>query len=304
MFEPAFTGGGNIPNEIWNKAKIISTYFKESVRKESQKNGIPAHICRIFQPCNAWSVLDKESIHFAFSEINAGGLPRKWWEDKSSKGAFNRDQVIKAAIEYGIVDPIVISFDIKLIEADQNKKKEAAQRIARIYVQKIKDDLANPRAIAGYEGLQPLINNFMKDHPNFEKNVFIGMRFRSNKHFTEIYETTKNTLTSMGYKGLRADEKIYPQDDDLWDNICVYMMGCKYGIFIFEDIDEREFNPNVPLEYGFMRAMNKRILLLKEQRLPKMPSDITGKLYKAFDMFNIKETIESQIKQWISSDIN
>lgn len=81
------------------------------------------------------------------------------------------------------------------------------------------------------------------------------------------------------------------------------MMGCRYGICVFEEIDEREFNPNVPLEYGFMRALNRQVLLLKEQRMPKMPSDITGKLFRPFDMMDINASISSQVAMWAGCDL-
>ena len=81
------------------------------------------------------------------------------------------------------------------------------------------------------------------------------------------------------------------------------MMGCGYGVCIFEEIDEREFNPNVPLEYGFMRAMNRHVLLLKDIRMPKLPTDMTGKLYRNFDTYNITLTIREQISQWAERDL-
>ena len=130
------------------------------------------------------------------------------------------------------------------------------------------------------------------------------MRFRSAEHFTQIYDSIKVSLALYGLIAHRADDKIYPDDADLWNNVCVYMLGCKYGICVFEDIDEREFTPNIPLEYGFMRALNRRVLLLKEQRMPNMPSDITGKLYRPFDMMNISSSIRNQISQWSEKDLD
>jgi hypothetical protein len=60
------------------------------------------------------------------------------------------------------------------------------------------------------------------------------------------------------------------------------MVGCRFGIAVPEDILVAEFNPNVALEYGFMRALGKPTLLLKEQRmLPR--ADILGTLWGQFD---------------------
>ena len=80
-------------------------------------------------------------------------------------------------------------------------------------------------------------------------------------------------------------------------------MGCLFGVCVFEEIDEREFNPNVPLEYGFLRAMNRQVLLLKDIRMPKMPSDMTGKLYRHFDTYNSTVTIQEQLSQWAERDL-
>jgi nucleoside 2-deoxyribosyltransferase len=81
---------------------------------------------------------------------------------------------------------------------------------------------------------------------------------------------------------------------------CVsYILGSKYGIAVFEEIDEREFNPSVALELGFMLAQNKRCLILKDRRMPRMPTDIVGKLYKEFDTYDITASITAAVESWI-----
>ena len=45
--------------------------------------------------------------------------------------------------------------------------------------------------------------------------------------------------------------------DGLWDNIVLYMRHCRFGLVVFEDIDEREFNPNISLELGYMYALGR-----------------------------------------------
>lgn len=155
----------------------------------------------------------------------------------------------------------------------------------------------------GYEGLQPFLDTFAQDHPEIEKNVFIAMRFRDGKQFTEIHQSVKASLAKYGLQGLRADDKVYPLDGDLWNNVCVYMLACKYAVCVFEEIDEREFNPNVPLEFGFMRALNRQVLLLKDQRMPVLPTDMTGKVYRPFDSYDISKTIQRQVGEWAERDL-
>ena len=103
--------------------------------------------------------------------------------------------------------------------------------------------------------------------------------------------------------GAEQDSKVYPQDDDLWTNVCSYMLGCKFGICVFDQIDARDFNPNVQIEYGFMRALNKRVLLLKDDRQPYMPTDIVGKVYKPFDTYDIESSVRSRVQAWAERDL-
>ena len=212
--------------------------------------------------------------------------------------AFSTGSGRSAVSELGFSNPTLLYFEASVLEASDVVREHVIDRVARQHVEELFKAATRPRAIFGYEGLQPLLDRFSEDHPEFGKNVFLAMRFRSTKQFLEIHEAVKSGLARHGLKGFRSDDKTYPPDGDLWNNICVYMMGSKFGVCIFVEIDDREFNPNVPLEYGFMRAMNRQVLLLKDIRMPKMPSDMTGKLYRNFDTYNITLTIHEQISQW------
>jgi hypothetical protein len=72
---------------------------------------------------------------------------------------------------------------------------------------------------------------------------------------------------------------------------------------VFDDFDTRDFNPNISIEYGFMRGIGKRVLLLKELRLRALPTDITGKLYREFNMMDPDRTIAKQISLWAERDL-
>jgi hypothetical protein len=156
-----------------------------------------------------------------------------------------------------------------------------------------------PPAIPGYEGLQPYLDRFFQDHPDYEHNVFVMMRFREEPHYVSLFEIIRRTLAGYGLKALRVDMRSYPDDDDLWANIVVYMMGCARGIAIFDDFEDRDFNPNVAIEYGFMRALSKRVLILKEQRMPRVPADVTGSRFRPFDMMRLEETVARQVEAWL-----
>ena len=112
-----------------------------------------------------------------------------------------------------------------------------------------------------------LLRAFQNDHPDYERNVFVIMSF--DPQLRETYDAIQTSLHANGYTALRADMKTYGDARQLWDNLITYMQGCNNGIAVLEDRSANEFNPNVALEYGFMRALGKQVLLLKDRQFAR-----------------------------------
>lgn len=151
--------------------------------------------------------------------------------------------------------------------------------------------------LKGFEHLEKYYRSFVADHPDKEKTVFLMMRYRRNAQFEQLYKVLKQSFASHGFELLKANDKDYT--DNVWDNICLYMLACNYGATIFEEIDEKDFNPNVSIELGFMLALGKRCLILKDDRM-KLPTDIIGKLFKSFSTYEIEETVEKAVESWFN----
>lgn len=162
--------------------------------------------------------------------------------------------------------------------------------------------LGNVLIPPGYNKLIEPLEMFLDDSArlctDYSRNVFIMTRFQpGNKTLETIDSTIRAALSNRGLAGHRADDRCYPTDRNLWDNVCTYMIGCKYGIAVLENIIQDEFNPNVALEYGFMRALGKPTLLLKEKRMAPR-ADIIGTLLEQFDILNIETTVTDAINRW------
>jgi hypothetical protein len=152
---------------------------------------------------------------------------------------------------------------------------------------------------SGYVHLAGECELFFRDNPSYTKNVFIMMKFdEQNILLNDTASELRGTLIKHGYTPLRADDKMYMKDRDTWNNVCVYMLCCKQGIALLENYSNREYNPNVAIEYGFMRALNKKVLLLRDEEFPRDRADIAGKHTMSFDVKN-KATIRIPIETWI-----
>lgn len=149
--------------------------------------------------------------------------------------------------------------------------------------------------------LEPHLREFLNDHPDPERNVFVMMRFLESPQLDEVHASIRDALAARAFEAVRADGRDYT--GELWSNIEVYMTCCRLGIAVFEDIESRDFNPNVSLELGYMLGRRKRCLILKEQRLPDLPADVVHRLYKPFDVFNIGVSVTREVARWVDVDL-
>ena len=143
------------------------------------------------------------------------------------------------------------------------------------------------------DAANPVLADFNK--PAF--NAFLMMRFAARSANRDITKSLEASLSRYAIQLLRADQKTY--SPSLWDNVRQYMEACDFGVAVFEQLVEADFNPNVSLEVGYMLAQHKRLLLLKERSLPRLPSDLVGHLYKEFDGGDIEGSIGKACLDWL-----
>jgi len=94
-----------------------------------------------------------------------------------------------------------------------------------------------------------------------DRNVFVMMRYVDSPQFAGIEQSLRGALLEFGLIARLAKDRAI--SDDLWENIRIYMAYARYGVAVFEEIDRRDFNPNISLELGYMYALGRRCLLLR-----------------------------------------
>jgi hypothetical protein len=77
------------------------------------------------------------------------------------------------------------------------------------------------------------------------------------------------------------------------------MYGCRFGIAVFERIEDDSFNPNVSLEVGHMMGLGKPVCFLKERTLKTLHTDLVGRLYKWFDMESCETSMADALLKWM-----
>jgi hypothetical protein len=134
-----------------------------------------------------------------------------------------------------------------------------------------------------------------------DRNVFVMMRYAGTAQFLAIEESIRSALGDYGLIARLAKDRAL--SDDLWENIRLYMATARYGIAVFEQIDRLDFNPNISLELGYMYALGRRCLLLKDKRMPHLPTDTCGKIYKDFDTYSAESSVSNQVRAWCEADL-
>ncbi len=141
------------------------------------------------------------------------------------------------------------------------------------------------------------IDRLRERYPDPKKVGFLIMRFAAAKPFGRIVEVIQKTAEEHGLKILRADAHEFHAG--VLENVRTYLHGCGFGIAVYERIETEEPNANVGLEVGYLMAMNKPVLLLKDKTVDTLQADLAGKLYKPFDPHDPENTIPAQLTKWL-----
>ncbi len=144
------------------------------------------------------------------------------------------------------------------------------------------------------------LDRLRTEHPDPKKLGFLIMRFTDTGPFQGIVRAVKNTGQKHKLSIVRADERQF--HDDLWGNVRTFLHGCGFGIAVYERIETEEQNANIGLEVGYLMAMSKPVLLLKDQTVKTLPCDLAGKLYKPFDPHDPEGTIPEQLTKWLGDN--
>ena len=168
-----------------------------------------------------------------------------------------------------------------------------------------------PLILPEYEHLKKNVTDFVGDFA-FHQSIFVMMKWedkdmaaRKKEILTDIFAGVSEAASPFGLTARRADRKTY--HTQLWDNLCTYMIGCKYGIAILEDKVLPELNPNVTLELGFMRALGRHVLLFVEENFKHNRIDLLDTIPKKFTIDKKgkvnKESIRSEVQNWLQVDL-
>ena len=147
------------------------------------------------------------------------------------------------------------------------------------------------------------IGRFLEGHP-FDHNVFGMARFPREKVFDDPIEkalaVSRGACQDLGLELHLADDRIV--DEILFGNVGAAMWACRYGIAILEDTVEEGLNYNAVLEAGAMLVTGRRCLILKDETIPRVPTDLTGHIHTPVDIRDPKSVREAIVK-WITKDL-
>lgn len=146
--------------------------------------------------------------------------------------------------------------------------------------------------------LKASLAKFNAEFPDPMKIGFLMMEFGGTDRHKRIVDAIQKAFREFEITIVTAEHKDY--NDSLFPNVKTYMHGCGFGVALFDRLRNELFNPNASLEIGYMLALGKKVLLLKDHSLPSLHSDLVGELYKSFDVEKPFETIGPAVAKWLS----
>jgi len=139
---------------------------------------------------------------------------------------------------------------------------------------------------------------------SFEKCVFIMTKFPEGEtpqdlQLKKIIATVEASVVECGHVPRIASEKP-PFHSLLWDNVELYLLGSSRGIAILESKYKPELNPNVAMEWGWMRGMGRQILPLVEKDFGYKRADWGGLIESTFEWDDPAAAVRQAVKDWLT----
>lgn len=137
---------------------------------------------------------------------------------------------------------------------------------------------------------------------SFEKSVFIMTKFPEGNspldvQLRGVIDAVKAAVTACGHvPRLASDFTFHPL---LWDNVELYLLGSSRGIALLESKYKPELNPNVAMEWGWMRGMGRQILPLVEDAFEYRRADWGGLIEHRFAWDNPAASIPATVRTWL-----
>jgi hypothetical protein len=147
------------------------------------------------------------------------------------------------------------------------------------------------------------LRGFLDAHP-FDLNVFGMTRFPSDDDIPDpvgpALEVARSVCAEHGLEFHLASDRAL--DDELWKNVAGHMWASKYGVGFFEDRRGRGVSYNLTIEVGAMLMTGRRVALLKDTTIERLPTDLVGRIYKSVDLDD-PETVSRKLHSWARDDL-
>lgn len=146
----------------------------------------------------------------------------------------------------------------------------------------------------------PELSGFWKKTPA-DRSVFIMTKYPDgadaalDAQLQAVIDTVVAAVKACNYHPhLAVHQKLHP---NLWENVECHMLACGRGIAIVEDRFNPRLNPNVAMEWGFMRAFRKPVTYLVEKDVKTVPADVAGLIQSRFAWTNPAADIPAIVRK-------
>lgn len=185
------------------------------------------------------------------------------------------------------------------LRAEVNRRLDSRKQDLLTELQQIVD--FPPRHLRHF----PLLAKFWEDG-DYKHSVFVMTKFpeaegdAKSAELERVIQAVSSEVTAKGFvpRVARFPDNFHP---GLWDNVELHLLGCRQGIAIVEDRYLPELNPNVAMEWGWMRGMGKRVLFLREAEFTHFRADLGDLLNERFDWSDPEPRIRAAVGGWLKT---
>ncbi len=211
MFGSAAMVNSDLKESDFEEVNAFLRLFSSLMLDSCSKAGIGRAHTPFGRPSNFLVVLDREYLHLVIDRTFAGAMPSQRYIDRRQSDDLVQSNAImgEAVRELAYVNPIAVRLPISLLQADAATQRQHLQPLISEGTEQLmrQAKVEQLRLPDGYHHYVRLFPEFLQDHPNPERNVFLMMRFKAGEQYDLIAETLRRQLAKHDLEVLRSCPK-------------------------------------------------------------------------------------------------
>ena len=188
-----------------DQLEVICKATGEEIFEQATQRGVSLVQLNGTSPSDVIVLLGRTQILVGFQKAQSQSTSVIYHADRNTD--FSHDELkMNAQHHLGLSNMSILTVPTSLIGKTVPEVRTYLRDVISEFISEFVKRQNMPRAPIGYTHMQESLDRFMQDHPEFDRNVFVAMRFTETVQHRAIWSAISEELSTFGLTGLLPEK--------------------------------------------------------------------------------------------------